>query len=98
VHDLGTFRGVREGWRRTLLDAVAQRRLPALVVWGDRDLILPAFHLEAARQHLPYAQTRLLTDTGHMPQIERAVEFHRLVTGFWASIPEVPEDSRQVSK
>jgi pimeloyl-ACP methyl ester carboxylesterase len=86
VRGLGTFRGVREGWRRTLLDAVAKRRLPALVVWGDRDLILPALHLETARQHLPYAQTQLLTDTGHLPQIERAAEFHRMMTGFWASI------------
>jgi pimeloyl-ACP methyl ester carboxylesterase len=86
VHDLGTFRGVREGWRRTLLDAVAQRRLPVLVVWGDRDLILPALHLEAAHRYLPDAQTRLLTETGHLPQIERAAEFYRMVTSFWASI------------
>ncbi|NIH81452.1 alpha/beta fold hydrolase [Amycolatopsis viridis] len=82
---LGGFRGVAEEWRRPLLEAVAARRLPALVVWGDRDLILPATHLAAARQALPHAQTRLFTGTGHMPQIERAEEFHDLVTEFWAS-------------
>lgn len=81
---LGGFRGVRGDWRRSLLDAVAARRIPALVVWGDRDLILPALHLDAARMRLPHAQTRLFIDTGHMPQIERATEFHDLVAGFWA--------------
>ncbi|GAB3579677.1 alpha/beta fold hydrolase [Amycolatopsis endophytica] len=82
---LGGFRGVSESWRRPLLDAVAAQALPTLVVWGDRDLILPALHLEAAHQALPHAQTRLFTDTGHMPQIERAKEFHDLVAGFWGS-------------
>ncbi|MGW4585708.1 alpha/beta fold hydrolase [Amycolatopsis thermoflava] len=81
---LGGFRGVREDWRAELVQAVAARALPTLVVWGDRDLILPALHLDAARRALPHAQTRLFTDTGHMPQIERAAEFHDLVTRFWA--------------
>lgn len=84
---LGGLRGVREDWRRSLLDAVAAQKLPTLVVWGDRDLILPAMHLDAARARLPHAQTRLFTDTGHMPQIERAKEFHDLVTAFWADTP-----------
>ncbi|OXM72974.1 alpha/beta hydrolase [Amycolatopsis sp. KNN50.9b] len=81
---LGGFRGVREDWRAELIQAVAARALPTLVVWGDRDLILPALHLDAARRALPHAQTRLFTGTGHMPQIERAKEFHDLVTEFWA--------------
>ncbi|MBB5826602.1 hypothetical protein [Micromonospora carbonacea] len=33
---------------------------------------------------LPRARTHLFADTGHLPQVERADEFHRLVTGFWA--------------
>ncbi|MFC4149668.1 alpha/beta fold hydrolase [Micromonospora mangrovi] len=84
VRDLGTWRGVRPRWREDLLAAVAARDLPTLVVWGDRDLILPADHLVAARTRLPGARTHLFRDTGHMPQIERAAEFHALVTDFWA--------------
>ena len=84
VRSLGTVRGVRPQWREELLDAVSALDIPTLIVWGDRDLILPAAHLETARARLPKARTHLFTDTGHMPQIERAEEFHRLVTEFWS--------------
>ncbi|SCL32520.1 Pimeloyl-ACP methyl ester carboxylesterase [Micromonospora rhizosphaerae] len=84
VRSLGTVRGVRPQWREELLGAVSALDIPTLVVWGDRDLILPAAHLVAARARLPKARTHLFPDTGHMPQIERAAEFHRLVRQFWS--------------
>ncbi|RQW88786.1 alpha/beta fold hydrolase [Micromonospora globispora] len=85
VRSLGTLRGVRPQWREELLAAVSALDIPTLIVWGDRDLILPAAHLETARARLPKARTHLFPDTGHMPQIERAEEFHRLVTEFWST-------------
>ncbi|MFC0506247.1 alpha/beta fold hydrolase [Micromonospora costi] len=85
ARSLGGFRGVRAPWREELLTQVAALDLPTLVVWGDRDLILPAAHLEAARTLLPRARTHLFRDCGHMPQIERAEEFHRLLLDFWAA-------------
>ncbi|MEU8265149.1 alpha/beta fold hydrolase [Micromonospora sp. NPDC048999] len=84
VRSLGTWRGVRPGWREELLTAVAALDLPTLVVWGDQDLILPASHLANARARLPRARCHLFQDTGHMPQIERAAAFHALVTEFWS--------------
>ncbi|MEU3454535.1 alpha/beta fold hydrolase [Micromonospora sp. NPDC006766] len=84
VGSLGTWRGVRPRWREELLDAVAALDLPTLVVWGDRDLILPASHLANARARLPKARCHLFRDTGHMPQVERAAAFHALVTQFWS--------------
>lgn len=84
VRSLGTFRGARPQWRQTLLRAVTDLDIPTLVVWGDRDLILPAVHLDAARALLPHAHTYLFPDTGHMPQIERAEAFSQLVSNFWA--------------
>ena len=80
---LGTFRGIRPEWRDELLAAVAALELPTLVVWGDKDLILPHHHLEAARKHLPHGQFHLFPDTGHMPQIERAEELAGLLQHFW---------------
>lgn len=84
VRSLGTWRGVRPQWRAQLLDAVAALGLPTLVVWGDRDLILPARHLANARARFPQARTHLFADCGHMPQIERAAEFEALVRRFWS--------------
>ena len=80
---LATVRGTRRPWRDALIAATATAAVPTLVVWGSHDLILPAAHLEAAKRLLPHARTHLFTDTGHMPQIERAEEFAELVRDFW---------------
>jgi pimeloyl-ACP methyl ester carboxylesterase len=80
---LGGLRGVKPVWRRQLMDEVSARGVPTLLIWGDQDRILPHTHLDAARRHLPHAESHLFADTGHMPQIERAEAFAELVRGFW---------------
>lgn len=96
VRGLGTLRGVRPQWRERLLGAVAEHGIPTFVMWGASDRILPAAHLEAAAARLPHARTHLFDDTGHMPQIERAGAFSRLVSEFWATtsreLSHVPSD------
>ncbi|OJY50014.1 alpha/beta fold hydrolase [Pseudonocardia sp. 73-21] len=82
---LGTLRGVSAGWRSALLAEVARHPKPTLVVWGERDLILPAHHLRAARAALPWAQSHVFAETGHMPQVEKADEFAQLVRVFLAA-------------
>jgi pimeloyl-ACP methyl ester carboxylesterase len=78
--------GVRPGWRRDLLARVAESRIPVLVVWGDADKVLPVTHYLAARAALPQARGHLFTDTGHMPQIEKAAEFATLAGDFIAEV------------
>jgi pimeloyl-ACP methyl ester carboxylesterase len=82
VHHLGTIRGVRAGWRDALVPLVAGTGLPVLVLWGDRDRILPPAGLDAARRAFPGAQSHVFAGTGHMAQIERPDEFATLVSGF----------------
>lgn len=82
--ELGTIRGVRITWRRTLLDDLRQLEIPTLIVWGEHDLILPSSQLAAAAEELPHAETHLFASTGHMPQIERPAEFAELVMDFVA--------------
>lgn len=79
---LGSWRGARSGWRRRLVREFAQLRIPALVLWGTHDRILPASQLIAAARALPHARTHLFPNTGHMPQIERTAEFTALVRTF----------------
>ncbi|MGK5533268.1 alpha/beta fold hydrolase [Streptomyces sp. URMC 129] len=74
--------GSYPGWRRRLLTALAEARVPTLVVWGDADAVLPAHHLTAALTALPHARGHLLTGTGHLPQYERAAEFTALAAEF----------------
>jgi len=83
---LGGFRGIAAGWRSELLPQVARHGKPTLLVWGDRDHILPAAHLAAARTAFPAAEWHLFERTGHMPQIERPAEFAQLVRPLLARV------------
>jgi pimeloyl-ACP methyl ester carboxylesterase len=92
ARNLGTWRGVRPGWRRDLLTAVAAQRVPTLIIWGTHDLVLPPHHIVAAARAFPHARTHLFAETGHMPQIERTEAFTGLVTTFLAT--DVPTGAR----
>jgi cation diffusion facilitator CzcD-associated flavoprotein CzcO/pimeloyl-ACP methyl ester carboxylesterase len=82
ARDLGTVSGVRAEWRAALLGALAKSDIPALVVWGSHDHILPHSHLAAATAALPHAESYVFAKTGHMPQIERPDEFAEVVEEF----------------
>ena len=85
--NLGTVRGVRRKWRANLLAEVTRYPRPTLIVWGDRDRILPFHQLDAARRVLPHAQVRVFNRIGHMPQIECPDEFAESLRGFISSLP-----------
>jgi pimeloyl-ACP methyl ester carboxylesterase len=82
VHDLGGVRGVRPGWRAEVLRPLAETGTPTLVLWGERDAVLPVEQLTAAAAALPHARTRVLPGVGHMPQIEDPDGFVREVSSF----------------
>ena len=92
---LATFRGVKPAWRAQLTAAVAQHPRPTLVVWGDRDRIVPARHLESARRVLPHAETQLFTNAGHMPQLECPDAFAARVLAFIADAEPAPASRRR---
>lgn len=63
---------------------------PALFLWGDQDLLVPAAfarHVEAA---LPRARSVVLPSCGHVPQFEHPVRTHRLVREFLSEPPTLP--------
>jgi pimeloyl-ACP methyl ester carboxylesterase len=82
VHDLGAWRGVRPEWRADVLRSLAEEATPTLVLWGERDAVLPVRQLAAAAAALPHASTRTLPDVGHLPQIEDPSGFVREVGEF----------------
>ena len=56
---------------------------PVLVVWGERDAIIPAPHAEAAPSR---AETHVLPGVGHSPHMEAAGDVNRLLEGFLAGV------------
>jgi pimeloyl-ACP methyl ester carboxylesterase len=54
----------------SLIERLSTSEIPTLVLWGDSDQIVDAHYGRAYAAAIPTARFQLLTDTGHMPQVE----------------------------
>lgn len=59
--------------------------VPALILWGGEDRVIPASHASAAADTLPAAQVEVLDGVGHVPQLEAADSFVQAVERFLAA-------------
>ena len=82
VRELGGWLGVRRGWREEALRPLAEARTPTLVLWGERDAVLPVRQVRAAAAALPHARIRTLPGVGHAAQLEDPGGFVREVEAF----------------
>lgn len=67
-----------------LRDELAAVRAPTLLVWGERDRLVPARNAAAWVDALPDACVELLAGAGHLPMLERPDELSRLLRDFLA--------------
>jgi pimeloyl-ACP methyl ester carboxylesterase len=82
---IATMRAVLDagGQRVSALDRLYLAEvMPTLIVWGDRDPIIPADHGRVAHEAMPGSRFEVLDDVGHFPQLERPLEFSRLMKEF----------------
>ncbi|HXE27636.1 MAG TPA: alpha/beta fold hydrolase [Stellaceae bacterium] len=49
-------------------------KLPALIIWGDEDKVMPADYAGLWRERLPDARLVMIEKCGHVPQIEKLSE------------------------
>ncbi|MFN8194066.1 MAG: alpha/beta fold hydrolase [Nocardioidaceae bacterium] len=56
--------------------------MPMLVVWGDRDQVIPTRHAEAARVLAPHSQVRIVPNAGHFPHRDHPERFVKLLNDF----------------
>ncbi len=66
-----------------LLEGV--KDLPALLVWGQKDAVVPKGCIEAYQKSIAGAKVAEIKDVGHRPEIENSNEFIRVVKEFLAS-------------
>ena len=84
---LATLRAVvgAEGQRVAAADRLyLAAELPLLIVWGERDPIIPVTHARAAHAALPGSRLEIFEDTGHVPQLESPGRFVAVVERFLA--------------
>lgn len=62
----------------------AAKAVPTLLVWGDRDRVVPWGCIEAYQKALPAAKVAVIKDVGHRPEIEKSTEFLGAVRSFLA--------------
>jgi pimeloyl-ACP methyl ester carboxylesterase len=82
---LHTVRAVIEpgGQRVSARDRLALAALlPSLIVWGERDSIIPLAHGEAAHAAMPGSRLEVFPGAGHMPHDADPERFARVLTEF----------------
>jgi pimeloyl-ACP methyl ester carboxylesterase len=62
---------------------------PALFLWGDRDVLVPAGFARFVGEALPTAQSVVLDDCGHVPQFEHPELTATLTREFIAALPDM---------
>lgn len=66
-------------WRR-----LAKAKNPTLLIWGEKDPLVPLAHARAVSRALPHATSLVLENCGHVPQYELPELTNRLLRGFFA--------------
>jgi pimeloyl-ACP methyl ester carboxylesterase len=78
---------------RAVIDPTGQRvnasdrlylasKMPSLIVWGERDRVIPVDHAQIAHEGMPGSRLELFEDSGHFPQLNRPIEFARVLGSF----------------
>ena len=53
-----------------LLDRLPDIAVPVLVIWGEADRMIPVEHGRAYAKAIPGARFHVITEAGHLPQLE----------------------------
>lgn len=84
---LATLRSVVDasGQRVSALPKLAAaQHLPVLLIWGDRDPIIPVDHAHAASERIPGSRLVVFKGAGHEPQVYDAERFAEVLRDFLA--------------
>ena len=58
--------------------------VPVMIIWGDRDPIIPVSHARSAHDLIPGSRLEVFESVGHMPQIEAPARFVAVLERFIA--------------
>lgn len=62
---------------------------PALVLWGDRDVVIPRLGVERTVAALPHGRLVIWADVGHAPQLEQPDRFTWLLLELTSQDPAI---------
>ena len=59
--------------------------VPTLIVWGDRDAMIPVEHAHGAHAAMPGSRLEIFAGAGHLPHRDQPWRFVRVLLDFVAS-------------
>lgn len=74
-----------KGQKQALTNDLPRLSVPTLVLWGDRDLVVPVSQARAAARLLPCGSLKVIANTGHLPHVERPEKFVAALPGFFTA-------------
>ena len=90
-----TMRGVIEPGGQTVNASdrlYLAARVPMMIVWGDRDGIIPVAHAYAAHEAIENSRLEILEGVGHFPHVEAPEMFVSSLRDFMATTEPGPDD------
>ena len=84
---LNRLASARLGWNPRLFNPRLERWLhrvqaPTLIVWGDKDRIIPPVYGPAMQKLVPGSALTTLANCGHLPHVEKKAETLALIGRF----------------
>jgi pimeloyl-ACP methyl ester carboxylesterase len=67
--------------------------VPTLIVWGDRDGIIPVAHGIAAHEAIPSSRLEIIEGVGHFPHVEAPARFNEVLLDFVSSTAAGPNSA-----
>ncbi len=69
------------------------KHLPLLLIWGERDSIIPVAHGRAAHEHVAHSRLELFPSSGHFPQLDEPARFAETLLDFIGSTEPADVDA-----
>jgi len=94
---------------RTIVDPLGQRvdasdrlylaeAIPFLLVWGERDPIIPAAHAHATHELVPGSRLEIFPGAGHFPHLDDPLRFVRVLLDFIDTSEPAQVDADRLGK
>lgn len=83
---LAGFVPIAPGGIAANLESLQGSKVPTLVLWGDRDDIVPPKEAKRLTKAMPASRSVVLEDAGHACYLDQPIAFHRQLLQFLASV------------
>jgi pimeloyl-ACP methyl ester carboxylesterase len=84
LRQIVNIRGAREEILGPIMSNLSKITQPVLIIWGDKDRVLPLKQAYLGKEKLPNAKLKIMEGCGHIPFFEQSDEFNKMALKFLA--------------